>query len=72
MIQGKLQSLRGRLEVRTRYVTKYNFVIAAGGAPLLASSYDRELEAHLNAMLKGEDRLSDIANKSMRLSTGRF
>jgi hypothetical protein len=72
MIQGKLQSLRGRLEVRVRYVTKYNFVIAAGGAPLLVSSYDRKLEAHLNAMLKGEDRLSEIAKESMRLSAGRF
>ena len=72
MIQDKLQSLLGRLEIRARYVTKYNFVIAARGAPLLVSSYDRKLEAHLNAMLKGEDRLSDIANESMRLSTGRF
>jgi predicted nucleotidyltransferase len=72
MIEGKLQSLRGRLEVRARYVTKYNFVIAAGGAPLLGTSYDRKLEAHLNAMLKGQDRLSDLAKESLHLPTGRF
>ncbi len=72
MIEGKLRSLRGRLEVRARYVTKYNCVIAAGGAPLLVSSYDQVLEAHLNAMLKGEDRLSEIADESMRMSIGRF
>jgi hypothetical protein len=72
MIQGKLQSLGRRLEVRSRYVTKYNFVIAAGGAPLLDIPYDYRLQTRLNAMLKGEDRLSEIIKESMRLSTGRF
>lgn len=72
VIEGKLQSLRGRLEVRSRYVTKYNFIIAAGGAPVMDSSYDYELEEHLNAMLKGEDRLPAIVEESRRLYTGRF
>lgn len=72
MIDSRLESLRGRLEVRARYVTKYNFVIAAGGAPLLDSSYDQRLEAHLNAMLKGEDRVNEIVEESLRLYTGRF
>ncbi|WP_417673905.1 hypothetical protein [Roseibium sp.] len=70
MIDGELQSLRGRLETRSRYVTKYNFVIAAGGAPIMNSSYDYTLEGHLNAMLKGEDRLPIIAEESLRLFTG--
>lgn len=72
VIEGQLQSLRGRLEMRGRYVTKYNFIIAAGGAPLLDSSYDYTLEGHLNAMLKGEDRLPAVLNESLRLYTGRF
>lgn len=72
MIDGKLQSLQGRLEIRARYVTKYNFIIAAGGAPLMNSSYDYTLEGHLNAMLKGEDRLPIIAEESRRLYTGHF
>lgn len=72
MIEGKLQSLRGRLEVRGRYVTKYNFIIAAGGAPLMDSSYDYTLEGHLNALLKGKDRLPVIIKESLRLFTGRF
>ncbi|WP_394890345.1 hypothetical protein ACG873_02915 [Mesorhizobium sp. AaZ16] len=72
MIEGKLQSLRGRLEIRSRYVTKYNFIIAAGGAPLMNSSYDYTLEGHLNAMLKGEDRLPVIVEESLRLYTGHF
>lgn len=72
IIDGELQSLQGRLEMRGRYVTKYNFIIAAGGAPLMNSSYDYTLEGHLNAMLKGEDRLSIIAEESLRLYTGHF
>lgn len=72
MIQGELQSLRGRLEIRGRYVTRYNFIIAAGGAPLMNSSYDDTLEGHLNAMLKGEDRLPIIAKEAQRLYTGNF
>lgn len=72
MIDGKLQSLRGRLEIRSRYVTKYNFIIAASGAPLMNSSYDYTLEGHLNAMLKGGNRLPAIVKDSLRLSTGRL
>lgn len=47
-------------------------VIAAGGAPIMSSSYDYTLESHLNAMLKGEDRLPIIPEQSLRLYTGRF
>lgn len=72
MIDGRLQSVSGRLEIRGRHVTPYNFIVAAGGAPLMSTKYDRQLQTHLNAMLKGQDKLSDIAAESMRLETGRF
>lgn len=72
MIDGKLQSLDRRLRVVGRYVTKYNFVIAAAGSPILDMDYDYTLEGHLNAMLKGEDRLEAIAKDSLKLPTGRF
>lgn len=72
MIDGRLQSLRGRMQIRSRYVTKYNLIIAAAGAPLMDMSYDYTLEGHLNAMLKGEDRLPVIVEESLRLRTGRF
>lgn len=72
VIDGKLQSLRGRLDIRGRYVTPYNFIVAAAGAPLMSTKYDRQLQGHLNAMLKGEDKLPDIASETMRLETGRF
>lgn len=72
VIDGKLQSVRGRVEHRSRYVTTYNRVIAGGGAPIMNSGYDAQLESHLNAMLKGEDHLEAIAQEVNRLPTGRF
>jgi len=72
VIDGRLQSLQGRVEGRSRYVTSYNFVIAAGGAPLLSMNYDENLQGHLDAMLKGEDRLLIIARETRRLPAGRW
>lgn len=72
VIAGKLQSISGRVSHRSRYVTNYNCVIAGGGAPIMSMDYDQRLESHLNAMLKGDDRLSDIAKDITRLPTGRF
>lgn len=72
VIDGDLQSLGGRAELRLRYVTPYNFILAAGGASIMSADYDRQLEEHLNAMLKGEDRLMNIVKNVSRLPTGRF
>ena len=72
VIDGRLQSIRERAECRSRHVTPYNFVIAASGAPILSMKYDEKLEGHLDAMLKGEDRLSIIAHEVLRLPAGRW
>ncbi|WP_428333779.1 hypothetical protein [Novosphingobium sp.] len=72
LIGDKLQSIAGRAELRSRFVTPYNFIIAAGGASIFDSRYDQQLEEHLNAMLRGEDRLETIAKDGNRLQTGRF
>ncbi len=72
LIGDELQSIAGRSELRSRFVTPYNFIIAAGGASIFDSRYDQQLEEHLNAMLRGEDRLETIASDGTRLPTGRF
>jgi predicted nucleotidyltransferase len=72
MIGGQLQKLQGRSEVRGRYVTPYNLVIAAAGSPLLDRSNDEKLGEHLNAMLRGEDRLAQLAAEAHRLPAGRY
>ncbi len=71
-IDGKVQSINGRVQLRSRYVTPYNFLIAAGGAPVLEQSYDYTLLEHLDVMLKGDDRLPTIVAEANRLRTGRF
>jgi hypothetical protein len=72
VINGKLQSISERAAYRGRYVSDYNLIIAGGGAPIMDMRYDERLEGHLNAMLKGEDRLEAIAKEANRLPTGRF
>ena len=72
VINGKLQSISNRVSYRGRYVSDYNRIIAGGGAPIMDISYDERLESHLNAMLKGEDRLGAMAEEANRLPTGRF
>lgn len=41
-------------ELRVRYLSKYNFIIAAKGSPYNSSKFDRESEPYLNGILKGE------------------
>lgn len=72
VIKGKLQSISDRVSYRGRYVTDYNCIIAGGGAPLMDRSYDQKLESHLNAMLKGDDRLEAMAKEANLLPTGHF
>ena len=72
LIRGELQSIAGRAQLRGRFVTPYNFIIAAGGTSIFNVDYDQQLEEHLNAMLKGEDRLEAIALDGTRLPTRRF
>lgn len=72
IIDGELQPIAGRARLRSRYVTPYNFIIAAGGTSIFDSRYDQRLEEHLNAMLRGEDRLDAIVAEGSKLPTGRF
>ena len=72
VIEGKLQSISNRVSYRGRYVTNYNCILAGGGAPIMDHSYDERLEKHLNAMLKGDNRLEAMAMEVNRLPTGNF
>lgn len=54
VIDGKLTDVRGRSELRTRYTTPYNFVIAANGSPINNSRFDSVLVEQLNFALSGD------------------
>jgi hypothetical protein len=54
MIDNELIDVCGKSELRIRYITSYNFLIAAQGSPINNSDFDQELEYMLNAALKGD------------------
>jgi hypothetical protein len=66
-IDGSPQDIRGRNELRSRYVTPYNFVIAAHGSPINNPGFDERLVEILDSMLKGEDRLGELMQAVLRL-----
>jgi len=66
-IDGNLEDVRGRCEIRCRYVTPYNFVIASNGSPINNPEFDKTLKDILNAMLKKEASLDELANEVLRL-----
>jgi predicted nucleotidyltransferase len=66
-IGGTLQDIRGRNEVRSRYLTPYNFLVAAHGSPINNGSFDERADELLNLMLKGQDRLNVLMDEVLRL-----
>jgi hypothetical protein len=67
IINGKLTDIRGRAEVRIRYITPYNFIIAPNQSPINSSRFDTELEQYLNQMLKGQDVFDEMCNAIRKL-----
>jgi hypothetical protein len=69
MIGGKLVDIRGLAELRSRYITPYNFVIAAQGSPINNNAFDEELEDILNAALKGnaKDQVERLRSRVAKL-----
>ena len=71
MIGGELQDIRGRNEVRSRYLTPFNFVIAPQGNPIDNPAMDEIVEHAMNAMLKGKDCLPRLMDIVLRAPLGR-
>jgi len=63
VIDGRLTDLRGKSELRVRYTTPYNFLIAANGSPINNSRFDDVLVQHLNEALAGEEAEAAIIEK---------
>ena len=59
-INGRIEDIRGRNELRSRYVTPYNFLIAPHNSPINNNSFDEIADQMLTAMLKGQDLLDDL------------
>lgn len=71
-IDGKLQSIIGRTKPRTRYLTPYNFLIAAQMSPINNSMFDQELKKMMNGIISGDVKLEEIAMQIHKLPKSRF
>ena len=54
MIGGQLVRTIGQADLRVRFTTPYNFVIAANGSPINNPAFDSELEKCMNQALQGD------------------
>jgi hypothetical protein len=71
-IDGKLVDIIGKNELRVRYLTRYNFLIAAHGSPINNNDFDYRLEELLNGMLWGEHTIEELAEEVRRLPKRQF
>ncbi|WP_163397471.1 hypothetical protein [Flavobacterium fluviatile] len=53
IIRGKVVNADDA-ELRVRYISDYNFIIAAKGSPYNSAKFDKESKRYLNGILKGE------------------
>lgn len=67
IINGRPVDVRGRTELRARYLTPYNFLIAPQLSPINNKEFDYELEALLNAILRGEAELGELNERIRQL-----
>ena len=67
LIGGELQDIHGRVELRVRHLTPYNFLIAANGSPINNSKFDQVLNDRLNAILRTGDGFDELAAEVLKL-----
>ena len=67
VINGELVELGGDVELRVRYITPYNFVIAANGSPINNNQFDRKLRDMLNAMIVDGASIEDLSIEVLKL-----
>lgn len=66
-IEGKLEDVRGRTQLRMRYVTPYNFIIAASQSSINNGDFDEVLLKAMERMSRGEDRLEELRKAVLKL-----
>lgn len=67
IIKGAPVDISGRVELRARYLTPYNFIIAPHCTPLNTVGFDDELQTHLNALAEGGGSFEDMCDAIGRL-----
>lgn len=71
IISGKLVKLDGDVELRERYITPYNFVIASHLSPINNMIFDSKLCDLLDGMLAGDTDIIELKEEVRRLPKSR-
>jgi hypothetical protein len=61
VIDGEPVDVRDNVELRVRYITPSNFVLAAQGSPINNTAFDRRRQELLNGILRGDNTVEDLA-----------
>lgn len=67
LIEGNPVNIIGRAELRSRYTTAYNFLLAPNQSPINNHGFDRQSKRLLNAMLRGEDVFGELCESIEQL-----
>ena len=72
VIDGQPKTLDGKADLRVRYITPYNFIIAPHNSPINNQSYDGRRRDVLNGLLKGSVSIEEVTDEIIQLPSGRF
>jgi hypothetical protein len=67
VINGKPVDISDSVELRVRFLTPYNFIIAAHNSPLNSTEFDRVGADLLNGILRSENSVEELADAVRRL-----
>lgn len=67
LIDGELTKLGENSELRVRYITPYNFLIAPNSSPINNNSFDEKLEELLNGVLQNRTSIDVLKDKVIKL-----
>jgi len=66
-INGVTVELNKKAEVRTRFLSPYNLIIAPQGSAINSTDFDSQFGELMNAILRGESTVDDLATALSRL-----
>ncbi len=67
IIKGKVIDIMGNTTLRVRYLSKYNFIIAAADSPYNSQKFDKISKEYLNGILKGTHTLEQLVDEAKLL-----
>jgi hypothetical protein len=66
-INGVTVDLKGKVELRSRYLSPYNFVIAPQSSVINRNDFDPKFQEIMNAILRGDSTIEDLAEELNQL-----